>query len=829
MTETKLNRRSAAVNKALARKVTPLAFPSFSFPTGYCAALSISILLTFASGASAHPSSCSLVQFRSVVSTSLNPTPTTRLNLVRQRNGSYTAYETANTNPYTLVSVSRNFAEQLTACSTQSWRAYRPSSPLIVPGDPVGSSSQVQAVARLRSGSYLVVTINPGIGGVDAAVFDRDMSMVSVTNYPFFPQELALADLNGDGNPDLVTVTSGGIKGSLELHILLGTGGSNFQAPIIYTIPSNNPVLGAFAIGDLNGDKSPDIAVAVSSALGNFSSGSVITLLGNGDGTFRTGSSLPVGSQLDSITLVDLNGDGRLDFATSGGRLGTLGGGQVAVALGNGDGSFSPPSFFNCSPVNNANSIAIGDMNGDGIPDIVTIGTVLFGDGTGSFSARQDYVVPSQLPGSPGAVILADFNGDGRIDIVVAGGTPAFITGNTLTVLLGLPDGTFLAPPATVVPGSEQPGYFWTDLRAADFNGDGIPDLVYVGDYAIGVMLGKGDGTFLSSFSSTLSQASLGQLATGDFDRDGNQDFVVLFNNLGRPGILAFYAGKGDGTFQPPVTLSLPRGPVTLAAGDFNGDGKLDLAVLFSALNGGASDTVILYVGNGDGSFRQGASYPVGPNAYWLIAGDLNHDGKLDLVVSNSGTDLRAGNVSTLLGKGDGTFVAGGQAGPLSVSFNGTSSSTMTLADFNQDGNLDLAVIVSDGNSPGVGFAVLFGKGDGTFQAPIVNAIPAVTGIAAIDLNGHGIADLMISASPAHGQQTPIGLGYLPGNGDGTFQAEVPLNAPSGGSLVIADLNGDGTPDVLGLDLEFFAMLNLTRSRHDRLSVITPAARTLSK
>jgi hypothetical protein len=153
----------------------------------------------------------------------------------------------------------------------------------------------------------------------------------------------------------------------------------------------------------------------------------------------------------------------------------------------------------------------------------------------------------------------------------------------------------------------------------------------------------------------------------------------------------------------------------------------------------------------------------------------------------------------------------------------------MTLADFNQDGNLDLAVIVINPDHSSAGFAVLLAKGDGTFQAPVVNAIPAESGIEAVDLNGHGIADLMISASPAYGQETPLGPGYLLGNGDGTFQAEVQLNAPSGGTLVIADLNGDGTPDVLGLDFEFLAMLNLTRSRHDRLSAITPAARALSK
>lgn len=621
-------------------------------------AIAISIFFAFASCAYAHPAPCPTVQFRSVVSASLTPSPTTRLNLVRQHNGSYTAYETTNTAPYTLQSASRDFAEQLTSCSSLNRSSHRSPPPLDVPANPVGSPSQAQAVVKLQSGSYLVVTINPATAGIDAAVFDREMNTVSVTSYSVYSQGLALADLNGDGNPDIVSIASGGIKGSLELEVLLGTGGSGFQSPIEYTIPSNGPVSGSFAIGDLNGDNKPDIVVAMSSALTSFPTGSVATFLGIGDGTLRAGSSFALASQLDALTLADLNGDGNLDLAASGGRLATLGGGQIALALGNGDGSFAPASYLMCSPVNNLNSIAVGDMNGDGIPDLVTIGTILFGDGAGSYAARQDYAVPAQLTSA--SIILTDFNGDGRIDIVIAGGTPAFITGSvgsTLTVLLGLPDGTFFAPPATAVPVSSQPHDSITDFRAADFNGDGIPDLVYAGENEVGVMLGKGDGTFLSSFFSMPSPAGLGELATGDFNGDGNQDAVSLYNHLASPGIVAFYPGKGDGTFQPPVTLSLPPGPVTFAAGDFNRDGKLDLAVLFSTVNGGSMDAVILYFGNGDGSFSQGASYPAGPSAYWLIAGDLNNDGMLDLVISNSGAQTQGGNISTLLGKGDGTFV----------------------------------------------------------------------------------------------------------------------------------------------------------------------------
>jgi uncharacterized protein (TIGR03437 family) len=751
--------------------------------------LSFSLLFTAAQA----QSTCPNVHFKNAPLASLTPSTTTRLNLVRQADGSYTSYETSAAAPYSLLSATPYFETQLTACLPANTSAQRPGLPS--PANPEGAAAQSQAIALLTSGNYLVVSLNYAVGGIDASTFDPQMIIRSITHISGVGGQLALADLNGDGNPDIVSITGGNLRNAGQLTILLGKGDSSFQAPIVYPIGTSSTQVASFAIGGLNGGKKADIAVAVFPF--GVQSGTVMTFLGNGDGTFQPGPSTALTGVPQSISLADLNGDGKLDFAIS------LSG-NIAYALGNGDGTFAPPSYtIALTPA--YGTIAIGDMNADGNLDIVTGGTILFGDGKGGFPKRQDYVVSPNNLAVSGSVILTDFNSDGQMDIVIAGGTPALITGpygSTIRVLFGQPDGSFFAPAASLVPGLALPDSFNTDLRTADFNGDGIPDLVYAGDFGIGTILGKGDGTFAPSFTTS---SPLGwYLATGDFDRDGNQDIVALLPYPPAQVGFTFFAGKGDGTFRPPVTTPLQGSPAALVAADFNGDGKLDLAVLFTIENDGIADAVTIYLGNGDGTFRPGASYPTGPVANWMLAGDLNNDGKPDLVITSVGTlaQTGSGNVITLLGKGDGTFVQATKL-PLAVLNSEGYAGSMALADFNHDGKLDLCVTVPSG------FAILSGRGDGTFQPPVITKLPT-TSIAAVDLDGDGIPDLLTLSQV--NSAIPQGLYSLLNNGDGTFQPAVPLNIPGSEALLIADVNGDGKPDLVSPYWPFgiFSLLNLT-------------------
>ena len=310
-------------------------------------------------------------------------------------------------------------------------------------------------------------------------------------------------------------------------------------------------------------------------------------------------------------------------------------------------------------------------------------------------------------------------------------------------------------------------------VAVADFNGDGIPDLA-VGNFndgTVSVLLGKGDGTFQTaqSFAAGMNPQSL---AVGDFKGDGIPDLAVA--NTGSPnGTVNILLGKGDGSFQVPVGHDLDFGPRTVAVGDFNGDGKLDLVV---AGDSGDYPGLIVLLGKGDGTFQTAQSIDAGPDLESLAVGDFNGDGHLDLVVTNILPDFTS-TVGILLGKGDGTFESPQSYGP------GSFFSSVAVGDFNGDGILDLAV-GNFGSYDGLGnVSVLLGKGDGTFQYAQSYAAGLSPGLLAVaDFNGDGRLDIVTDGS------------ILLGNGDGTFQG--PLTFAPGGSLAIGDFNRDGIRDL---------------------------------
>ncbi len=346
---------------------------------------------------------------------------------------------------------------------------------------------------------------------------------------------------------------------------------------------------------------------------------------------------------------------------------GALGASTPSLTFGNGNpiSTAAPP---------NAKSIASGDFNGDGVPDLAVaddIGNnvgVLLGNDDGTFQTQVSYTAGS----SPQSIATGDFNNDGALDLVLAN------TGeNTVSVLLGNGDGTFRTQVKYTV-GNGPAG-----VRVSDFNADGNLDLVVVNrtDGTLGVLLGNGDGTFQTEAPYPVGHAP-DALAIADFNGDSKPDVAVA--NSG-DGTISVLIGVGDGTLHPQVTYSVGNGPNALSASDLNADGKPDLVVV----NGTDNDVSIL-LGNGDGTFQSQVTYAVGGAPDSVAVGDLNEDGKPDLAVANGG-DI---DVGVLLGNGDGTFQSqvtyGVNAGPSSV----------VIGDFNTDGFPDIAVAA--GNSVNV-------------------------------------------------------------------------------------------------------------------------------
>lgn len=278
-------------------------------------------------------------------------------------------------------------------------------------------------------------------------------------------------------------------------------------------------------------------------------------------------------------------------------------------------------------------------------------------------------------------------------------------------------------------------------VAAGDFNHDGKLDLV-VGNGGGGfasILLGRGDGTFEPVVHYTTGLGPVSHLAVGDFNGDGELDFAVA--NYGSNNVTVLL-GQGDGTFLKPSSFDLGKNPTGIAAGDMNGDGKLDLVVANQNCPYGRSPcgtgTVSVLLGNGDGTFQAHKDFPVGHPISDVTIGDFNGDGKLDLaVVGRDPADVQSASVSILLGKGDGTFRA-----PVRYRLN-TNPCSVATADFNADGKLDLVVLDNVGVA-----SILLGNGDGTFQPRVdypVGSFPYGS-IGIGDLTGRGRLDLAVAS-----------------------------------------------------------------------------------
>lgn len=655
-----------------------------------------------------------------------------------------------------------------------------------------------------------------------------------------FSSPVGIADLNQDGRTDVIV----SFFDSHSINDILGVETQNsdgtFTLTNVMNLPnsySGNPnapgnFLDYMALGDMDGDGKPDLVVCVPSTVdgGGTPTGDshVYIYLGNGDGTFRSYYDFAVEPTLAlTPTIVDLNGDGHmdllLDIAQS---LGTFSyrDYELKAYINQGNGS----SFTGGSTIYGARLLATGDLNGDGKLDLVTTTipqqmgpnsglNIMLGDGHGGFTAAATYAI------NPTVAAVGDLNRDGHMDIVAS-------TPNKSTILMGNGNGTFtqkgtldtsLFNGETIFLNPTQTIAYTNNVFVADVNGDGIPDIL-VEDMAHGIGVsnfndeersgllavfpGNGNGTFQNPRTYNIGDDLILSPQLTDFYQNGNislfyWNYVPDINNpipaLEEKTGYAVLSSDGKGNFNAPV-VTTSFDPTSVVAADFDKDGIQDVAVVNLGTCQTCNGRVSVFSGSGEGYLDAAKVYDIGLHNGVITAGDVNGDGKLDLVITRRGVlnepaaHQSSYDLSVLLGNGDGTFLPAMNFTVLGAPAPGVHSSFAALADVNHDGKLDL---VGD-------WGVALGKGTGEFSAPLhlPASIKNIASISLADLNGDKQLDLAIVTSPTADGTTPATVYTLYGNGKGSFSIhsqEPHANLSDLGGVLATDINGDGIPDLL--------------------------------
>ncbi len=627
---------------------------------------------------------------------------------------------------------------------------------------------------------FLALLPGDGTGGLGAPVYTAPDP--NSGEDPKIVANIAMADLNNDGHPDIVLNDVGGIS---KVVAYLNQGDGAFGGPeeiSVPSIPGSSPT--NLALGDLNSDGCSDLVILDTLDLAE-------RYLGNCDGTFQAGSpytAFGIGEIGYGIALADVNGDGRLDLVSSGyvadlpGAYGWQSGHLVSVLLGNGQGGFSPPVVYRGEP--GMYSLAVADLSGNGYPDIITANqdtdsvSVFKNDNHGGFGMPQGGYIGYFVNGVTGGeintpltgLVAQDLNRDGKLDLsLIEAPSPGSNCLGCADVgaLLNQGNGIFAQAVHSDLPSGTFAGI--TDFDFDDFRNTGLPDLIFDGsDLSSGALRfsfapNMGNGAFGAGTSELLDE-NIGTLRAGDFNGDGKLDFVSVGAVTGsEPNtvtqVLTVFLGDGTGNFTPGYStrfnVNSNIGMRGLWVGDFNGDGKLDVLIQEGWGSAGTlGHDIYEFLGNGDGTF--GSPQIVLTDAGPIAVGDLNHDGRPDIVEQVEPlTTLPIGlppQYAIYLAQPNGSFTLTNTYQPYAGVVNDANADVggPILGDFNGDGNLDIIVYQSPfdnplGYEPDSYFQVLAGNGDGTFTPTytIFNITTASSPQFAADVTGDGRTDLI--------------------------------------------------------------------------------------
>ncbi len=541
-----------------------------------------------------------------------------------------------------------------------------------------------------------------------------------------------LADLDGDGKPDLVVAFGTSSTGVNNLVWFQNTGGGNFAAPV--TLATVALDLANFSIADFNNDGRPDILYTVPGSPESFH-----ILMNQGGGQFKDQVATGLNGIVGAVNVLDFNLDGIPDLVV---QVPT---GNVTMYsfVGHGNGSFTQAGSVSFGSLGfRVYTLVAGDFDHDGFPDLAGINGetepshmfYLFGDGHGNFT-------PQQVVGPMGvSVAVGDFNGDGIPDLIVP---DRF---NFVSLALGRTDRNFPSAlslsPATAI-----------GVATGDVNGDGLPEILIGGDIIHGVpgtlFLNQGNNSFTFAASTDPGSFSL-----ADFTGKGVVDLIA-----GKGPNLVIWPNNGSLDFSTSTPVTVPQQPVNgpISVADIDGDGHADVGALGE----------ILY-GNG---MYQFTAVPTQNSFFEYVVGDFNGDGKLD-IVTDTFTYLNTGNRTFQQITGNLPLINGAMA---------------VVGDFNGDGKDDVAI-----NLPGdMAIFIYYGQGDGTFYSAAVVDPGQYPGAMAVgDFNGDGRLDLAVGLEFSH--QVCVFFN----NGNGQFTRSFFASGADTVSMVATDLNGDGKPDL---------------------------------